>query len=238
VTATRNGNAKLAKPAKKPHLVFLVCVLCGLGVPLLLPTAAFAHPVPFSYVDLRLQPGAIEGTVVAHIFDLAHDLNIVPAERLLDPAVASPQAAAIGRLFTPRLTVTANGVVLTPQWSSAEVVADRQSVKLAVRYAMAGSVGTVGVTAVMFPYDPQHQTFLNIYEGNALTQAILDAGHTRFEYFSGSRQGAVAVIQKFLPRWTKSRILVELVSADHVSDFFLEVSDLRDGVAELALVKR
>jgi len=231
VTATRNGNAKLAKPAKKPHLVFLVCVLCGLGVPLLLPTAAFAHPVPFSYVDLRLQPGAIEGTVVAHIFDLAHDLNIVPAERLLDPAVASPQAAAIGRLFTPRLTVTANGVVLTPQWSSAEVVADRQSVKLAVRYAMAGSVGTVGVTAVMFPYDPQHQTFLNIYEGNALTQAILDAGHTRFEYFSGSRQGAVAVIQKFLP----AGIHHILIGPDHLL-FLVGLLLLGGTVRQLAVI--
>src|SRR5262249_7704008 len=51
----------------------------------------------------------------------------------------------------------------------------------------------------MFPYDPQHQTFLNIYEGDALTQAILDGGRPGFEYFTGSRQGAFAVIRKFLP---------------------------------------
>ena len=48
---------------------------------------------------------------------------------------------------------------------------------------------------------------------------------------------AVAVVQKLLPGWTKSRILVEFVSGDHVVDFFLEVSDLRDGVAELALIE-
>ena len=52
----------------------------------------------------------------------------------------------------------------------------------------------------MFPYDPQHQTFLNVYEGGALTtQAILDGGHTAFEYFAGTRQGAFAVVQKFVP---------------------------------------
>ena len=81
----------------------------------LLARPAAAHPVPFSYVDLRLQPNAIEGTVVAHIFDLAHDLNLTPAERLLDPAVAAQQSAAIARLLGARLTVAADGITLTPQ---------------------------------------------------------------------------------------------------------------------------
>ena len=56
---------------------------------MLAATPARAHPVPFSYLDLRLQPDAIEGTLVVHIFDVAHDLNIEPVERLLDPAVAA-----------------------------------------------------------------------------------------------------------------------------------------------------
>jgi hydrogenase/urease accessory protein HupE len=198
---------------------------------LLLSGSAAAHPVPFSYVDLRLQPGAIEGTVVAHIFDLAHDLNIVPAERLLDPAVASQQSAAIGRLFAGRLTVTADGVALTPQWSPAGVVADRQSVKLGVRFAMSGNAGIVGVAASMFPYDPQHQTFLNIYEGNALTQAILDGGHTRFEYFAGTRQGAVAVVQKFLP----AGIHHILIGPDHLL-FLIGLLLLGGTVRQLAVI--
>ena len=160
---------------------------------------AAAHPVPFSYVDLRLEPDAIVGTVVAHMFDLGHDLNIEPAERLLDPAVAAQQSAAIAKLFATRLTVAANGVTLTPQWSAAEIVADRQSLKLAVRYALSAGTGTVRVTTSMFPYDPQHQTFLNIYDGSALTQAILDHGRSDFEYFAGTRQGAIAVVQRFLP---------------------------------------
>jgi hydrogenase/urease accessory protein HupE len=160
---------------------------------------AAAHPVPFTYLDLRLLPDAIEGTLVAHIFDLGHDLNIDPAERLLDPAIASRQTDAIARLFAGRLAVAANGVTLTPQWSSVQVVRDRQSLTLAVRYALPAPPGTVTITASMFPYDPQHQTFLNIYEGGTLTQAILDAGRTRFEYFAGTRQGIFAVVQRFLP---------------------------------------
>jgi hypothetical protein len=160
---------------------------------------AAAHPAPFTYLDLRLLPDAIEGTLVAHVFDLGHDLNIDPAERLLDPAVAAQQSASIARLFAGRLAVTVNGAVLTPQWSSTDVLADRNSLRLAFRYAVSGPPGTVVITTTMFPYDPQHQTFLNIYEGTSLTQAILDAGRTRFEYFAGTRQGAFAIVRRLLP---------------------------------------
>jgi hydrogenase/urease accessory protein HupE len=198
---------------------------------LLSASSALAHPVPFSYLDLRLQPDAIEGTLVAHIFDLAHDLHIEPAERLLDPAVASQQSAAIAQLFAGRLTVAANGVTLTPQWSSAEVIADRQSLKLAVRYALSSKAGTVGIRASMFPYDPQHQTFLNIYEGSALTQAILDRGRTGFEYFAGTRQGVFAVVQKFLP----SGIHHILIGPDHLL-FLVGLLLLGGTVRQLAVI--
>jgi hypothetical protein len=104
VTAT--NEERRDREAAEPTFLSAVACFAACGVRSLLPRPAAAHPVPFSYVDLRLQPGAIEGTVVAHIFDLAHDLNIVPAERLLDPAVAAQQSAAIARLFTARLTVT------------------------------------------------------------------------------------------------------------------------------------
>jgi hydrogenase/urease accessory protein HupE len=179
---------------------------------LFLPHPAAAHPVPFTYLDLRIAPDAVEGTLVAHIFDLGHDLNIDPAERLLDPAIAAQQAAAIARLFAGRLTVAADGVTLTPQWGAAQVVADRSSVKLSLRYALTTAPGTVTITASMFPYDPQHQTFLNIYEGSALTQAILDAGRTRFEYFAGTIRGTAAVARRFFP----AGIAHILIGPDHL----------------------
>ena len=187
--------------------------------------------MPFSYVDLRLQADVIDGGVVAHIFDLAHDLDITPAERLLDPAFASQRAQAIAALFANRLTVSADGRILAPQWSSVEVLADRQSLKLAVRYVLQSLPGTVTVVAGMFPYDPQHQTFLNIYEGRALTQAILDRGRARFEYFAGTRQGAWAVVQKFLP----AGIHHILIGPDHVL-FLVGLLLLGGTIRQLAVI--
>jgi hydrogenase/urease accessory protein HupE len=205
--------------------------LCVLLAGLLIPRAALAHPVPFTYLDLRLQPGGIDGTLVAHIFDVAHDLNLEPAERLLDPAVVSERARSIIALLSPRLLVSANGRPLRAEWSRAEVLTDRQSIRLHLRYAVDGSPGTVAVAAVMFPYDLNHQTFLNIYEGDALTQAILDARRIEFEYFAGSRQGVWAVVKRFVP----AGVHHILIGPDHLL-FLVGLLLLGGTIRQLALV--
>lgn len=146
------------------------------------------------------------------MYDLGHDLKVDPADRLLDPAIAAPYATAIANLFTSRLTVTADGRTLTPQWSQLDVLADRQSLRMHLRYALDSTPGTISVTASLFPYDPYHQTFLNVYEGAALTQAILDSGHPRFDYYAGTRQGALAVARTFVPLGVRH----VLTGADHL----------------------
>ena len=88
----------------------------GLAVLLLGARTAAAHPVPFSYLDLRLQPAVIEGTLVAHIFDVAHDLNVEPPEKLLDPSFAAARAGAIIELLSPRLMLGADGTPLRGEW--------------------------------------------------------------------------------------------------------------------------
>ena len=208
----------------------VLCVLCILCV-LCAARSAHAHPVPFSYLDLRIEPRAIDGTLVAHIFDVAHDLNVDPPERLLDATATAGRANAIIALLSPRLTVSADGRVLAGLWSGVEVLAERQSIRLHVRYAVDTPPGRVTVAATMFPYDPNHQTFINIYEREALTQAILDRGRTEFEYFAGTRQGAFAVIRKFLP----AGIHHILIGPDHLL-FLVGLLLLGGSIRQLAIV--
>ena len=195
------------------------------------PRLTAAHPVPFSYLDLRLQNDAIEGSLVVHVFDAAHDLNVEPPERLLNAAVALQRAAELTGLFSDRLVVTADGRRLSPQWLAPDVVADRQSLRFPVRFALSGRPGTLSVFARIFPYDPQHQTFLNIYEGDALTQAILDGGRPLFEYYAGTRQGAIAVIEKFLP----AGIHHILIGPDHLL-FLIGLLLLGGTIRQLAMI--
>jgi len=205
--------------------------LCALGWLVLTSASASAHPVPFSYLDLRLQPNAIDGTLVAHVFDVAHDLNVDPPEKLLDPSFVSQRAGAIIELLSPRLMLSANGQPLRGEWSNVEVVADRQSLRLHVRYPLASPAGTLTVATLMFPYDPQHQTFLNVYEREALTQAILDRGRIQFDYFAGTRQGALAVVKKFLP----AGIHHILIGPDHLL-FLVGLLLLGGTIRQLAIV--
>jgi len=65
-------------------------------------TRASAHPAPFSYLDIVFRDGGIEGTLVIHVIDAAHDLNITPFERLMENAVAESSRQAIAANY--RLT--------------------------------------------------------------------------------------------------------------------------------------
>ena len=160
--------------------------------------AADAHPAPFSYLDLHLDTSGVTGTLVVHDFDAAHDLDVASPDALLDAGTARKYRDALIKLLTPRLAIAFDGRGVPIEWGGIEVVADRQSLRLA--FSIAGArPGRLGINALIFPYDPAHQTFINIYEDGALKQqAILDADHRTLDYYSGSTQGLLAVVTTFV----------------------------------------
>jgi hypothetical protein len=166
---------------------------------LLVASPAAAHPAPFSYVDLRISAQAVDAAFVLHVFDLGHGLEVDPADQFLDPAFATARLPGLAALITSRLQLIAAGRALTASVIGVEPVPDRHAVRVTLRYSVSALPGSVTLSGVMFPYDPEHQTFINVYEGEALTQAMIDSRRTRFEYFSGSPQGRSAVVATFLP---------------------------------------
>jgi len=167
---------------------------------MLLLIAALLHPVPFSYLDIRLQDQSVDVFMTVHIYDLAHDLQVEPMERLLNAGYVMEHERAIRDLLGPRLRLLAEGHELQPEWLESEIIEDRQSVRFHLRYPTAAAPGMISLSALMFPYDTNHQTFVNVYESDTLTsQLILDRNHTQTEYFAGTRQGTLAVIRKFIP---------------------------------------
>jgi hypothetical protein len=164
------------------------------------PRNAGAHPVPFSYLDVRLQPDVLDVTLTAHVFDLAHDLHVDSPEELLEPAFVARHQDDLDRLFADRLQFAENGQSLAGgSWSAAAALPERQSVQLHGRFGLSAG-RAIRMRARLFPYDPAHQTFVNFYEGGALTlQAILDGSKTDIEYFPGSARGALAVLRRFGP---------------------------------------
>jgi hydrogenase/urease accessory protein HupE len=204
-----------------------LALLFGVALP------ASAHPVPFSYLDIRIEPDTINLTLVVHIFDVAHELGVDPPELLFDPSVLGSQGGKLVALLRSRLQIAAGGRMLTGgTWFMPEPLPDRQSVRLRARYQTSGAPGALKVTATLFPYDTTHQTFLNFYENGALTsQAILDRNHAQLEYFAGSRQGVFAVIRKFVP----AGIHHILIGPDHLL-FLVGLLLLGGSVRRLLLV--
>jgi len=183
---------------------------------LLFASAAAAHPVPFSYLDLRVDPRSgqpISGSLTVHVFDAAHELGIDPPERLLRSDLASSRAAALEGILARRLTIDADGRPLAVAWGPIEVLAETQSLRLPFVVSGAKTQGRLNVSAALFPYDQNHQTFVNIYESGALRrQAMLDARHPSLEHFTGSAQGILAVIARFIP----AGIEHILIGPDHI----------------------
>ena len=177
----------------------------------LLSARAEAHPSPFSYIDIDIRSDGVYGSLVVHILDLAHDLSLSPQEQLLDKLVLAQQANRIEQLLAPRLRIRV-GAVTEPQWTAIEPLPDQQAVKLTF-VLHATQAGSVAVQPAMFPYDPLHQSFVNIYEAGTLRQQFVFApGSSERTFFAGSTQGVLAVIAMFVP----SGVQHILIGPDHI----------------------
>ena len=158
-----------------------------------------AHPAPYSYLDLRLEPNQLEGTLTVHVIDIAHELNVTPPAALLDATQIETKHEAILNLLRSRVQLSADGQALAFDVQRVEPVPDRDALALHLRFPDQPALGALRVQCLLFPYDAQHQTFLNIYENDALThQELFDKDRTTFEYFTGTRQGAFAAARTFL----------------------------------------
>jgi hydrogenase/urease accessory protein HupE len=207
-----------------PMTRFLVCFAAILWS----AAPAQAHPAPFSYLDVHLQPARIHVTLAVHVLDVAHDLRL-PEAQLADPR----HRDALVALLRGRIRIAADGRDLTGgTWSAPEAIPDRHALKLEASYPLDRPPGVLSLTTVMFPYDPAHQTFVNVYDaGTLVQQAILTPARQRVEYFSGTRQGSLAVIRRFLP----SGVHHILIGPDHLL-FLIGLMLLGGSLRQLVLV--
>ena len=172
---------------------------------------AVAHPAPFSFLDLVIGETSIEGVLVLHVVDVAHDLGIDPADRLLDPVEVARARDRVVALIAPRLTIS-TATALSVEWLGMETAADRHGVLLRFRIPVARP-GAVRILPRMFPYDATHQTFVNIYEDEDLRQQLIfSAGSDEQVYYTGSTQGALAVMRTFIPIGVRHI----LIGPDHI----------------------
>ena len=160
---------------------------------------AHAHDAPYSFLNLRFTPRGVEGSLTAHVFDLSHEAGIATPESLLAPSFASAQAPALWRTLSSRLALVADGDTLRPVFSSAEPDSERRGVAFRFRASAAGVPERVSVEARLFPYDAQHETYVNAYVADSLKdQDLIDLRHPRIAFTTGRRAPVLSVARRFI----------------------------------------
>jgi hydrogenase/urease accessory protein HupE len=189
-------------------------LIVALGALLLaaLPRPAEAHPAPFSYLDVRFGDGPLRGRLVLHDLDVAHDLGLASPDSLATEDGVRARAEAIAGLMQGRFVLLVDGQPAHWQAVAVRPLIDQSAVEMTWS-TPATVAGRVEVRADIFPYDPNHQTFLNVYESAVLVrQEVLGATRPSLLLYSGTRQGLWAVFTTF----TASGIHHIAIGPDHI----------------------
>jgi hypothetical protein len=125
--------------------------------------------------------------------------------------VLAPLQPRIADILAPRIALRSSRQ-LTLKWLSLEPVPADQALRM--RFTIPGEEpGSLTVDTNLFPYDPQHQTFINIYERAELRQQLIfNASTSEHTYYLGTTQGVLAVMRTF----TASGIHHILIGPDHI----------------------
>lgn len=179
---------------------------------LLVAAPAFAHPAPFSYLDINLHDGMADGTLTVHVADPAHDLGISPAERLYTPQLLQARLKDIAERLNQGLYLRAGDRPLTPQWTGVTPLPSQNQLRFSYRIPNV-TAAALSVRTDLFTYDRQHQTFVNVYLDGALRQQwIFSHGAPERTYYFGTTAGALEVIKTFVP----AGIHHILIGPDHI----------------------
>jgi hypothetical protein len=174
---------------------------------------ARAHDQPFSYADLRLGAGSLEVTLRVHRVDAASVLGVAQPESLAEMRFLRPRAAALASLLASRLRFEADGRPLALGWRGASIDRERHAIALRFDAVLAARPGRLSVQARLFPDDPQHETFVNAYDGRTLLrQDVLTADRPSTDLFTTGTAGVRAVLLTFVP----AGIHHILIGPDHI----------------------
>jgi hydrogenase/urease accessory protein HupE len=128
-----------------------------------------------------------------------HELPNLTESLLLTPTLLQKHRQGIAALLTSRFTLSASGKALTPKVEEIAPVADQKDVRVRLSYPLSKLPSRFGIECRLFPYDPPHKTYLDVYESGVLKREMIFDGSTPDqEYVLGSRQTVGAVMRQFL----------------------------------------
>ena len=179
---------------------------------LFMAAPASAHPVPFSYLDIEVHDQWIEGRIRVHLVDLAPVLGVADPHELLDGHVQVARQEEVERYLASRIKFT-GGRLARAEWGDIAVVDENEAYELTFRIP-GRPEGALTLDTNLFPADPNHQSFVTVYEDGALRQQFIFSRTTEAKtYYRGTTAGALAVMGTFIP----SGIHHIAIGPDHIA---------------------
>ena len=160
---------------------------------------AWAHDQStFSHVKVVLRSGGADVRLSVHRRDAAAVLGLATPDSL--PAGSTRQADAAA----PRPAGTASRgarrrALHAISWNGAALDPERREVELSGDVSWARPPGRLAVSARLFPDNPLHETFVDVYDrGRLLRQAVLTDTQPAFDTFTAGPAGLWAVFVTFV----------------------------------------
>lgn len=165
----------------------------------LLLACASAHDEPTSFIDLRLTSSGMEISVTGSVTDFAHEFPKVEPDSLLKPDTIRLCAENLNGLIASRLRITADGTALALVPGEITSKQEKRDLHAVISYTWKSAPTSLRVEGLLFPYDPRHRTFLNVYSGGEiLRQEIFTAQNTSADFITSKHQRLSEVLIDFI----------------------------------------
>jgi hypothetical protein len=152
----------------------------------------------------------VDGRIRIHLVDLAPVLGLADPQALLDEDVRTTYRATIERYLASRIAFERGGFARA-KWGRDGRGRCQRSDRAGLQHPRPPA-GALTLDTNLFPADPNHQTFVNVYEGALRQQFILSAATEPVTYYRGTTAGALAVMGTFIP----SGVHHILIGPDHI----------------------
>ncbi len=164
----------------------------------LLPFAR-GHDEPTSFVDLKLGRAGIDASFTASTTDLAHYLPDTEPGMLLDGVPTDSRRAVLSALIASQFKVTADGSPVVLTLGEITPIPEKRDVRLTFHADLPAVPKKLRVESALFPYDPRHRTYVNVYSGDELLrQEAFEKGSPAIDFDLASTQGLMEVIGEFV----------------------------------------
>lgn len=185
-----------------------------IGLFLAIVVPAFAHNVPYSYLDLAIEDQGLNGKLLIHTFDVASETLAFP-DTFNDLAHWNSNLELLEKFLVERISLRSDRTALKLEVKKVEPVPAAQSIAISFSAKWTSPAELLQVHCRLFPTVPNHITYLTVRRGSgrAANPVPLDREHPDYQFRSGLYQSRRNLFKDFV----KEGVHHIFIGPDHIA---------------------